>query len=132
MEKFEISVDDAVLDDLRRRLAATRFPDQIDGTGWEYGIPTSYVRDLVEYWRGGYDWRAQEARLNQFEHVRTSIDGQSIHFIHARSRREGAFPLLVVHGWAGSVVEFLYVIPGVTDAVDVRGPALPGVGVSVA
>ena len=85
VERFEIHVDEEVLDDLRRRLAATRFPDQIEGTGWEYGIPTSYVRDLVEYWRESYDWRAQEARLNQLDHFRSSIDGQSIHFVHARS-----------------------------------------------
>ncbi|MBV9410282.1 MAG: epoxide hydrolase N-terminal domain-containing protein, partial [Acidimicrobiia bacterium] len=110
LERFDIHVDDAVLDDLRRRLDQTRFPDQIEGTGWEYGIPTSYVRELVQYWRDGYDWRAQEARLNQFDHFRTTIDGQSIHFIHARSSREGAFPFLLIHGWPGSVVEFLDVI----------------------
>ncbi|MCU1448230.1 MAG: epoxide hydrolase, partial [Acidimicrobiales bacterium] len=130
MEKFEISVDDAVLEDLQRRLAATRFPDQIEGTGWEYGIPVSYVRDLVEYWRDGYDWRAQEARLNQFEHFRTEIDGQSIHFVHARSPREDAFPLLIVHGWPGSIVEFLDVIPPLTDDFHVVAPSLPGYGFS--
>ena len=84
IERFEIRVDDDVLEDLRGRLASTRFPDQIEGTAWEYGIPTSYVRELADYWRDGYDWRAQEARLNEFEHFRTTIDGQSIHFIHAR------------------------------------------------
>ena len=85
IEPFEIHVDDLVLDDLADRLAATRFPDEIDDTGWEYGIPIGYLRELVEYWRDGYDWRAQEARLNELPHFRTRIDGQSIHFVHARS-----------------------------------------------
>jgi pimeloyl-ACP methyl ester carboxylesterase len=130
LEPFEIHVDDAVLDDLRGRLAATRFPDQIERTGWEYGVPVEYVRELVEYWRDGYDWRAQEARLNQLDNFRTTIDGQSIHFIHARSPREDAFPLLLLHGWPGSVVEFLDVIPRLTDDFDVVVPSLPGYGFS--
>ncbi len=130
LERFEIRVDDTVLEDLRGRLAATRFPDQIEGTGWEYGTPIHYVRELVEYWREGYDWRAQEARLNQFDHFRTSIDGQSIHFIHARSSREDAFPLLLIHGWPGSIVEFLDVIPKLTDDFHVVAPSLPGYGFS--
>jgi pimeloyl-ACP methyl ester carboxylesterase len=136
IERFEIRVDDATLDDLRRRLASTRFPDQIDGTDWEYGIPAPYVRELVEYWHDEYDWRAQEARLNELEHFRTAIDGESIHFVHARSPRADAFPLLVVHGWPGSVVEFLDVIPRLTDpaggadAFHVVAPSLPGYGFS--
>ena len=129
-----------MLEDLRRRLAHTRFPDQIEGTGWEYGIPVDYVRELVEYWRDKYDWRAQEARLNELAHFRTRIDGQSIHFIHARSSHADAFPLLLVHGWPGSIVEFLDVIPRLTDpeahggraadAFHVIAPSLPGYGFS--
>jgi pimeloyl-ACP methyl ester carboxylesterase len=130
LEQFEIRVDDAVLEDLQKRLSATRFPDQIQGTGWEYGIPTGYVRDLVDYWQHGYDWRAEEARLNRFDHYRTTIDGQSIHFIHARAAREDAFPLLLTHGWPGSVVEFLDVIPKLTDDFHVVVPSLPGYGFS--
>jgi pimeloyl-ACP methyl ester carboxylesterase len=140
IERFQIRVDDWVLDDLRSRLAHTRFPDQIDDTGWEYGIPTDYVRELVEYWRDQYDWRAQEARLNEFEQFRARVDGQSIHFIHARSNHADAFPLLIVHGWPGSVVEFLDVIPrlthpevhggGAADAFHVVAPSLPGYGFS--
>jgi pimeloyl-ACP methyl ester carboxylesterase len=140
IERFEIRVDDSVLDDLRNRLASTRLPDQIDGTGWEYGIPVDYVRELVEYWRDTFDWRAQEARLNELAHFRTSIDGQSIHFIHARSPHADAFPLLLTHGWPGSVVEFLDVIPRLTDPEAHRGsaadafhvvvPSLPGYGFS--
>jgi epoxide hydrolase len=140
IERFDIRVDDAVLDDLRSRLAQTRFPDQIEGTGWEYGMPADYLRELVDYWRDSYDWRSQEARLNELEHFRTSIDGQSIHFIHARSAHADAFPLLLMHGWPGSVVEFLDVIPrltkpeahggGAADAFHVIAPSLPGYGFS--
>ena len=127
---FEVQVDDSVLEDLRRRLTATRFPDQIEGTGWEYGIPIDYLRELVDYWRDTYDWRAQEARLNELDHFRATIDDQSIHFIHARSPHEDALPLLMTHGWPGSVVEFLDVIPRLTDEFHVVAPSLPGYGFS--
>jgi pimeloyl-ACP methyl ester carboxylesterase len=140
IERFRIRVDDATLDDLRLRLARTRFPDQIAGTGWEYGTPIAYVRDLVEHWRDRYDWRAEEARLNQLDHFRTTIDDQSIHFIHARSRHADALPLLITHGWPGSVVEFLDVVPRLTDpehhggraedAFHVIAASLPGYGFS--
>ena len=140
IDRFEVLVDDSVLDDLRRRLARTRFPDQIEGTGWEYGFPADYLRDLVAYWQDDYDWRAAEARLNELPHFRTTIDGQSIHFIHAHSSRADALPLLIGHGWPGSVVEFLDVIPHLTepeahggkatDAFHVVAPSLPGYGFS--
>jgi pimeloyl-ACP methyl ester carboxylesterase len=140
IDTFTVSVEDSVLEDLHGRLARTRFPDQIEGTGWEYGIPIDYLRQLVGYWRDTYDWRRQEARLNQFPHFRTTIDGQPIHFIHARSVHEDAFPLLITHGWPGSVLEFLDVIPRLTnpeahggqasDAFHVIAPSLPGYGFS--
>lgn len=140
IERFQIRVDDSVLEDLRSRLARTRFPDQIEGTGWECGIPMHYLRELVDYWRDEYDWRAQEARLNELPHFRTRIDGQSIHFVHARSPHADAFPLLLMHGWPGSIVEFLDVLPGLTDpeahggraadAFHVVAPSLPGYGLS--
>lgn len=140
IEQFQIRVDDSVLEDLRSRLARTRFPDQIEGTGWECGIPMHYLRELVDYWRDEYDWRAQEARLNELPHFRTRIDGQSIHFVHARSPHADAFPLLLMHGWPGSIVEFLDVLPGLTDpeahggraadAFHVVAPSLPGYGLS--
>jgi pimeloyl-ACP methyl ester carboxylesterase len=140
IERFEIRVDDSDLEDLRSRLAQTRFPDQIEDTGWEYGIPIDYLRQLVAYWLETYDWRAQEARLNELPHFRTRIDGQSIHFIHARSAHADAFPLLLTHGWPGSVVEFLDVIPRLIDpeahggsagdAFHVLAPSLPGYGFS--
>ena len=87
IEPFEIAVEESVLEDLRERLARTRFPDQIEGTGWEYGTPVAYLRELCAYWLDEYDWRAAEARLNRLDHFRTEIDGQSIHFVHARVRR---------------------------------------------
>ena len=117
-----------------------RLPDQIDGTGWEYGMPTDYLRTLVEYWRDEYDWPAQQARLNELPHFRTRIDDEQIHFIHACSPHADALPLLLVHGWPGSVVEFLEVIPRLTepdahggdarDAFHVVVPSLPGYGFS--
>jgi pimeloyl-ACP methyl ester carboxylesterase len=140
IDRFTVQVDDDVLHDLHDRLTRTRFPDQIDGTGWEYGIPVDYLRRLVDYWRDEYEWRAQEARLNELPHFRTTIDGQSIHFIHARSAHPDALPLLITHGWPGSVVEFLDVIPRLTDpeafggqasdAFHVIAPSLPGYGFS--
>jgi pimeloyl-ACP methyl ester carboxylesterase len=140
IERFRIHIDDSALEDLRRRLVHARLPDQIEGTGWEYGIPRDYLRELVDYWRDEYDWRAQEARLNELAHFRTRIDGESIHFVHARSAHADALPLLVTHGWPGSVVEFLDVIPRLTqpeahggspaDAFHVIAPSLPGYGFS--
>ena len=140
VEPFEIRVDDSVLEDLHDRLSRTRFPDQIGGSGWEYGIPVGYLRELVGYWLDRYDWRAEEARLNQLDHFRTTVDGQSIHFLHARSGHPDAFPLLLTHGWPGSFVEFLEVIPRLaqpeafggdsTDAFDLVVPSLPGYGFS--
>ena len=137
---FKIEVPDAALADLRERLARTRWPDQIPGTGWEYGIPIDYLRELVEYWRDSYDWRTHEAALNRFDHHRADIDGQPIHFLHARSPHTDALPLLVTHGWPGSIVEFLDAIPrltrpelhggALTDAFHVVAPSLPGYGFS--
>jgi pimeloyl-ACP methyl ester carboxylesterase len=126
IDRYRVHVDDNVIDDLRYRLDRTRLPDEIDDTGWEYGIPISYVRELVEYWRDTFDWRTQEARLNEFDQFETTIDGQSIHFIHVRSSSADALPLLLTHGWPGSIVEFLDVIPRLTDAFHVVAPSLPG------
>ena len=140
IDDFRIDVEIAVLDDLRRRLEQTRLPDQIADGGWDYGIPIDYLNELVGYWRDTYDWRAHEARLNQLAQFRTTIDGQSIHFVHARSPHGDALPLLITHGWPGSIVEFLDVIPRLThpaehggsadDAFHVVAPSLPGYGFS--
>jgi pimeloyl-ACP methyl ester carboxylesterase len=138
MEPFRVCVEDSVLHDLERRLTHVRWPDQIEGAGWEYGIPLDYLGQLVDDWREAYDWRAHEARLNELDHFRTTIDDQPIHFIHARSPHEDALPLLITHGWPGSVVEFLDVIRpladpethGGADAFHVIAPSLPGYGFS--
>ena len=130
IEPFRIQVADEILDDLRRRLALTRFSDQIDGAGWDYGTDAAYLRELCRYWEQDYDWRAEERALNRFSQYTTEIDGQRIHFIHQRSADDGALPLLVTHGWPGSVAEFSKIIEPLTapgpDAFHVVAPSLPG------
>jgi pimeloyl-ACP methyl ester carboxylesterase len=137
---FRIAVDDAVLRDLKDRLARTRFPDTIDNSGWEYGVDLAYMKELVAYWRDKYDWRAQELRLNEMDQFITHIDGLDIHFVHQRSKHENALPLVIVHGWPGSFVEFQKIIGPLTDptahggkaedAFHVVCPSLPGFGFS--
>ncbi|GMU77355.1 MAG: microsomal epoxide hydrolase [Acidimicrobiia bacterium] len=133
---FTVDVPQAVLDDLHERLARTRFPEQIPGAGWDYGTELAYLRELVAYWRDIFDWRAQEARLNAFDQFTATIDGANVHFIHQRSPEPGALPLVITHGWPGSVVEFLDVIGPLTDprahggdpadAFHVVAPSIPG------
>jgi epoxide hydrolase len=118
---FRIDIPQADLDDLRDRLGRTRWPDQLPGVGWEYGIALDDVRELAEYWRTGYDWRAHERGLNSFPQFTTQIDGQAVHFLHVRSAEPGALPLIMTHGWPGSVVEFLEVIGPLTDPWAHRG-----------
>ena len=134
IKPFRIEVADEILDDLRRRLALTRFSDQIDGAGWDYGTDAAYLRELCRYWEQEYDWRAEERALNRFSQYTTEIDGQRIHFIHQRSSDDGALPLLVTHGWPGSVAEFTKIIEPLTapgpDAFHVVAPSLPGYGFS--
>ncbi len=137
---FKINVEDAVLDDLQRRLSATRWPDQIDKTGWQYGVDLDYMKQLVEYWQQEYDWRKHEAQLNSFNQFQTRIDGVDLHFLHVRSPHETATPLVLVHGWPGSVYEFYKMIPMLThpekhggkaeDAFHVVCPSLLGFGFS--
>jgi len=137
---FTIAVPDSAIADLQRRLAATRFPDQIPGTGWDYGTDTAYLKELVEYWREDFDWRAQERALNAFDQFVTTIDGVDIHFIHQRSSHPDALPLLLTHGWPGSIAEFRKIIEPLTqperhggnpaDAFHVVAPSLPGFGFS--
>ncbi|WP_405139312.1 epoxide hydrolase family protein [Nocardia sp. NBC_01388] len=137
---FRIDIAQSDLDDLRNRLAGARWPDELPGVGWEYGIPLDYVRELAEYWRTGYDWRRHEAELNELPQFTTEIDGQNVHFVHIRSAEPDAMPLILTHGWPGSMVEFLDVIGPLTDpaahggdpasAFHVVIPALPGFGFS--
>jgi len=137
---FKIQVPDEVLRDLKARLARTRFPDEIPGTGWDYGTDLTYLKSLVAYWRDRFDWRAQERRLNEFDQFKTTIDGVDIHFIHQRSKMPNAFPLVLTHGWPGSFIEFSKIIGPLTDPVKYGGRAedaftvvaisLPGFGFS--
>lgn len=140
IQEFRIDIPQSVLNDLQERLAKTRWPDELPGAGWDYGVPLDYVKRLAEYWRTGYDWRTWEARLNQYPQYTTTIDGQRVHFLHVRSPEPGAFPLIVTHGWPGSFVEFLDVIGPLTDprahggdpadAFHLVIPSLPGYGFS--
>ncbi len=107
---FRIRVPEDDLDDLHERLGRTRWPDELPGVGWDDGVPLAYLRELAEYWRTAYDWRAHEARLNELPQFTTAIDGQELHFLHVRSPEPGALPLLITHGWPGSIVEFLEIV----------------------
>ena len=133
---FTIDIPQDDLDDLRDRLARTRFPEQIPGAEWDYGTELGYERALVDYWRDTYDWRAAEARLNAFDHFTATVMGQHVHFIHQRSPEPDALPLVITHGWPGSIVEFVDVIGPLTDprahggdpadAFHVIAPSIPG------
>jgi epoxide hydrolase len=140
MKPFRIVVPQADLDDLDRRLASTRWADELPGLGWQRGVPLGYLKELAEYWRTTYDWRAAEAALNEHPQFLTEIDGATIHVIHVRSPEPDARPLLLTHGWPGSVAEFLGVIGPLSnprafggdpaDAFHLVIPALPGYGFS--
>ena len=137
---FEIAVPDAAIADLQRRLRNTRLPDQIDNSSWEYGTDIAYLTELIEYWQDDFDWREQETQLNQFDQFKTEIDGLAMHFIHQRSENPDAIPLMIVHGWPGSISEFTKIIGPLTDplahggdsadAFHVIAPSLPGFGFS--
>ncbi len=138
---FRVEISQADLDDLHSRLAQTRWPDQLPGLGWSRGVPLDYLKDLAEYWRTGFDWRKQEARLNAFPQFTTEIDGQTIHFLHVRSPEPDALPLIISHGYPGSIAEFIEIIGPLTDprshggdpadAFHVVAPSIPGFGFSV-
>jgi pimeloyl-ACP methyl ester carboxylesterase len=140
VEPFTISVSDDALKDLKERLLRTRWPDQIDGIGWEQGTDRAYLESLVNYWRSDFDWRVQEAALNKFAQFRATIGDQQIHFVHERARSGNGLPLIITHGWPGSFAEMIKIIPMLTDpeahggaaddAFDVVAPSLPGYGFS--
>ena len=137
---FTIAVPEEVLSDLRQRLAATRWPDEIAGSGWQYGSNLRYVKDLVAYWQHDYDWRAQERLLNRFAHYRVRLDDITLHYIHQPGVGPAPLPLLLSHGWPGSIYEFVKIIGPLTDparyggdardAFTVVAPSLPGYGFS--
>ncbi|POX47871.1 epoxide hydrolase family protein [Streptomyces sp. Ru72] len=137
---FRLAIPQSDLDDLHDRLDRTRWPDELPGVGWAYGVPLDYLKELVRYWRHDYDWRAAEARLNAWPQFTTEIDGAHVHFAHVRSPEPDATPLIVTHGWPGSIVEFLDVVGPLTDpaahggdpadAFHVVVPGIPGFGLS--
>jgi pimeloyl-ACP methyl ester carboxylesterase len=126
IKPFRIEIPQADLDDLRTRLTNTRWPAEVPGAGWERGVPTAYLRQLAEYWATSYDWRKHEAELNALPHFSTEIDGQAMHFLHVRSENENATPLLLIHGWPGSFVEFLDAIELLRDDFHLVVPSIPG------
>jgi pimeloyl-ACP methyl ester carboxylesterase len=140
IQPFKIAIPQAILDDLRERLARTRWPDEVEGAGWEYGTNLSYMKDLADHWQHEYDWRKHEAELNTFAHFKAEVDGLGIHFIHERGKGPRPMPIILTHGWPGSFCEMLKVIPRLTDperhggkaedAFDVIVPSLPGYGFS--
>ncbi len=140
LEPFKIAISDDVLEDLQGRLRRTRWPEAETVDDWSQGIPLAYVREVCDYWANEYDWRVRERALNRFDHFMARVGEMDVHFIHVRSPEAGAIPLVITHGWPGSVVEFQKVIGPLTDPVahggsasdafDVVCPSLPGFGFS--
>ncbi len=140
IEPFSLPYSDAAVEDLRSRLARTRWPDEISGSGWEYGVNLDFMRQLCAYWKDHFDWKAQLEALSAFHHYRCAVDGARIHFIHERGKGPAPIPLILTHGWPGSFLEMLKIIPLLTDpashggdpavSFDVVVPSLPGFGFS--
>ena len=139
-EQFTLNVPEAAIADLRERLSRTRFPDQAPGEPWAYGTSVNYLRELVEYWRSSFDWRTEEAQLNAFPQFKVPLHDIDLHFLHVPGQGPKPYPLLLMHGWPGSVFEFIELIPRLTDparfggdpadAFTVVAPSLPGYGLS--
>ncbi len=140
IEPFRIDIPDADLDDLRRRIGATRWPDEVDGAGWDYGSNLGYMRELADYWLTEFDWREQERLLNELSQFTAEVDGQRLHFVHVRGQGPNPMPLLITHGWPSTFWEMYKLIPLLTDpashggdpsdAFDVVVPSMPGYGFS--
>src|SRR5438477_59277 len=139
-DEFVLKIPDAAIADLKTRLSLTRFPDAAPGEPWAYGTSVEYIRELVSYWRESFDWRAQEAALNEFPQFKVPLQDVDLHFLHVGGVGPNPYPLLLMHGWPGSVFEFLDIIPRLTDparfggdakdAFTVIAPSLPGYGLS--
>ena len=137
---FTINVPEEDIDDLKRRLANTRWPDEIPGAGWDYGTNLDYIKELCSYWCNDYNWRAHELMLNKFPQFKANIDGLGIHFIHAKGKGPNPMPLVITHGWPSSFYEMHKVIGPLSDpethggdpedSFDVVAPSLPGYGFS--
>src|ERR687887_258350 len=122
-QRFKVDVAEGDLDDLRERLQRTRWPERESVADWSQGVPLGYLRELCAYWATDYDWRATEARLNRIPQFRTRIDGLEVHFLHVRSPHAGAMPIILTHGWPGSIVEWLKVIGPLSDPPSHGGEA---------
>lgn len=140
MQPFQINIPQSILDDLQQRLQRTRWPDEVAGVGWDHGTNLAFLQQLVGYWQNRFDWRAQEAKLNQFSHFRTEVDGVGIHLIHERGKGPNPIPIILTHGWPDSFYRFHKLIPLLTDpasfggdpnlSFDVVVPSVPGFGFS--
>jgi pimeloyl-ACP methyl ester carboxylesterase len=135
IEPFSIDIHDDVLSDLRARIRGTRWPDQVSGLSWEQGTELGYLRETLAYWADGFDWPAAQRELNSFEHVRVDLGDATVHCVHARAKGGGGIPLILTHGWPSSFVEYLALVPLLTDpadgpAFDLVIPSLPGYGFS--
>lgn len=140
VEPFTIAIGDDQLEDLKRRLERTRWPDALTGMDWDDGTDLAFLQRLTEHWRTGFDWRAQEQRLNTLPQFTAEVEGLPIHFVHQRGTGPAPFPLIITHGWPGSFVEMERIIPLLADpgahgadpadAFDVVVPSLPGYGFS--
>ena len=139
-QPFVLRIADAAIADLKSRLSLTRLPDAAPGEPWAYGTSVDYIRELVSYWKDSFDWRAQEAALNEFPQFKVPLQDVDLHFLHVGGVGPNPYPLLLMHGWPGSVFEFLDIIPRLTDparfggdpndAFTVIAPSLPGYGLS--
>ena len=133
---FQITLDQSVLDDLKKRIESTRWPDEIENSKWEHGTNKSYLQELIEYWYRDFDWKKQEDHLNSFAHFKATIDDFEIHFIHQKGKTKNSIPLLLIHGWPDSFTRFLKLAPLLTEAdengfsFDVIIPSIPGHGFS--
>jgi pimeloyl-ACP methyl ester carboxylesterase len=140
VKPFQVRITEEVLDDLRERLTRTRWPDEVAGADWDYGTNLAYMRELVEYWQCGFDWREQEESINRLAHFRTEVDSFGLHFVHERGKGPNPLPLILTHGWPSTFFEFSKIVPllsdpgshggDAADAFDVVVPSLPGYGFS--
>ena len=134
IRKLDIQIEQGILDLLYKKLETTRWPDEMQGSGWTYGASLSYMKELVDYWIHNYDWRATEARINQFTNYLAEIDGHEIHFIHIKGKGDKTIPLIITHGWPGSFMELLKIAPYLTEfdklSFDLVIPSMPGFGFS--
>src|SRR4051812_5648964 len=121
LKKFNVNIPTEALADLSQRLAQTRWPDEIEGAGWDYGIPLEYMKEIVDYWIHKFDWRSAEERINTFNHYKAEVEGMEIHFVYEKGKGPNPRPLLLLHGWPSSFYEMLDLVPFLTDPAKYGG-----------